>query len=64
LVLTLSVPVQVPASVVQEKALSLLQTPLTTAPVSAGSIVAITVAFQKFLLIGELLPVRDATVTV
>ena len=42
----------------------LLQAPLTTAPLRAGLIVTTTVAFQKFLLTLELLPTRDATVTV
>ena len=42
----------------------LLQVPLTAAPDRAGSIVATTVARQKFLLMVELLPARDAIVTV
>jgi hypothetical protein len=66
LVLTLMVTVHWPdASLcVQEAVARAVQTPLTTAPDRAGSIVATTVAFQKFLLIVELLPARDATVTV
>lgn len=64
-VLTLSEIVHWPlASVVQEAVAPLLQAPLTTAPDRGWFMVARTVAFQKFLLIVELLPVRDATVTV
>jgi hypothetical protein len=64
-VLTLSVTEHCPLEpVVQEVVVPLLHAPLTTAPDRAGSMVATTVAFQKFLLTVELLPVRKATVTV
>ena len=42
----------------------LLHAPLTTAPPRAGLIVTVTIAFQKFLLTVELVPVNDATVTI
>jgi len=62
---TLVEPEQLPdPSVVQLNALPPVQVPFTTAPDSAGSTVTITVAFQKFLLIVELLPAKLETVIV